>query len=117
MKIHALVAAVALALAGGVAFAQTSGSTPGGATAGGSGTAANTPSTTTSKEASSNATAKAGTHHAKRHHAMRHHKSRHTASASRTDHMGAAGSPQVDLNSGDRQSRMDQAYQDWKSHG
>ena len=130
MKIHALVAAVALAVAGGAAFAQTGTAN---SSAGGSGTTANTPSTTTSKDAStSDAKAMdksadqssgkmAKSHHAKKHHAMRHHKRRHTAMNERdsmeaTHHMGAG--PRVDLDSHERQSRMDRAYDDWKkNHG
>jgi hypothetical protein len=135
MKINALVAAVALAVAGGAAFAQT-GTTN--SSAGGSGTAASTPSTTTSKDAStsdaksmdqssmdkSGSKSMAKSHHArKHHHASRHHKHRHTAmndpdAMEGTHHMGASRAPNADLNSQDRQQRMDRAYDDWKkNHG
>jgi len=119
MKIQALVAAIAIAFAGGAAFAQSS-------SAGGSGTAS-TPSTATNKQASTNAATSGKpvrkTHVAKRRHrVIRHHKRQHVSSAARnvrnSRHMGAAAAPQVNLNANDRQARMDQAYQDWKkNHG
>jgi hypothetical protein len=135
MKIQALVAAVALVVAGGAAFAQTGTAN---SSAGGSGTMANTPSTTTSESASTSdaksmdkSMDKSGDksmgkmhHHAKKHHhASRHHKHRHVAMNDRDTmesmhHMGASRAPTVDIDSHDRQQRMDHAYDDWKkNHG
>jgi hypothetical protein len=67
----------------------------------------------------------AKSHHAKKHHhAMRHHKRHHNTAMNDRDtmesthHMGASRSPSVDLDSHDRQHRMDAAYDDWKkNHG
>jgi hypothetical protein len=133
MKIQALVAAIALAFAGGAAFAQTGTAN---SSAGGSGTTANTPSTTTSKDASTSDTkamdqsmdkgdkSMAKSHHAKKHHhASRHHKHHHVAmndhdTMESMHHMGASRAPNVDIDSHDRQQRMDHAYDDWqKNHG
>lgn len=123
MKIQALIAAIALTVAGGAAMAQTSSTAPA-PTAGNTGTtgAASTPEATPDA-----ATRHLGgkvmhtARHAKHHHVMRHHKHQRMSSADRdmmdsTHHMGASRTPSVDLNSGDRQHRMDQAYEDWTKH-
>jgi hypothetical protein len=95
MKIQALVAAVALALAGGTAFAQ---STPDTAKPTASPDA---PAKTTTKKASKK---KAKKHAAKK--------------KSSTQSMGAGPAMvSTDLNAPDRQARMDQAYANWKAGG
>lgn len=124
MKIQALIAAIALTVAGGAAMAQTSSTTPA-PTAGNTGTtgAASTPEAT--PDAATRHPGGKAMHtarHAKHHHVMRHHKHQRVSSADRdmmmdsTHHMGASRTPSVDLNSGDRQHRMDQAYEDWTKH-
>lgn len=129
MKIQALIAAVALAVAGGAAFAQTSSTAPAGGPA--PSTTANEGKTgvASTKDAAPDAVTHKGSgksmhkgHHAMHHHhVMRHHKHQNVSSAARDTmdsmhHMGAG--PKVDLDSHDRQARMDRAYEDWKkNHG
>lgn len=123
MKIQALVAAIALTVVGGAAMAQTDSTAPAATT----GNTATTGAASTPDAMPDAATRHPGGktmhkgHHVRHHHVMRHHKHQRVSSADRdmmnsTHHMGASRTPKVDMNSGDRQQRMDQAYQDWKRH-
>ena len=95
MKIQALVAAVALAF-GATAFAQTGAAASAGAT--------DTPAATSEVKAEAKTPAKSKK------------KVKKAAKAKSTQSMGAGPfSPATDLEAPDRQSRMDQAYANWKA--
>ena len=129
MKIPALL--IAMALAGGGAFAQSTYSSdkaPAKAPAETQAAPAKAEQTTTtttttvhkkktSAKKKQSAHPKSAAMHHDSHHAAKHHESHHASARHHgTASMGAGvAAPVTDLNAGSRQQRMDQAYADWQA--
>jgi len=120
MKLHALMIALALALAAGSAFAQTpygSGKAPAESSTATAGPSAEM-STMDKAPVHKKKVAKKKTHKQEmhKHASAKHHRQHAKASMHSSTHAMGAGvaSPVTDLDARSRQDRMDQAYANWR---